>query len=336
MSPENPETETPEPSPEAAAPTRRRTSVLGGALLGAIALTASVVGVSAIASAQDDPEVDEAEAAEVEEMSDEDLDGVEISFFDDGDLDEGDLDGEIMIDEFDDPAWAAFDECITNAIGDDAFGEVDEDTELTDEQWEALEAQFEQAEQACEDLLPEDVKNEIAAWQPYEECIDGQLGEQDFDEDSELTDAAEISEEQWEALEAQWIAADEACFDLLPESAKAEAEAFKAYDQCLTDAGFGDDMGSAIVYVEDGETGQSIQFGESTGTVTITGDANGVSIATDGDVSVIDDEAFEAAFEACDELLPEDLFELDEGMEFDEGDLDEGDLDDEDEGDDDA
>ena len=333
MSPENPETETPEPSPEAAAPTRRRSSVLGGALLGAIALTASVVGVSAIASAQDDPEVDEAEAAEVEEMSDEDLDGVEII-----DLDEGDLDGEIMIDDFDDPAWAAFDECITNAIGDDAFSEVDEDTELTDEQWEALEAQFEQAEQACEDLLPEDVKNEIAAWQPYEECIDGQLGEQDFDEDTELTDAAEISEEQWEALEAQWIAADEACFDLLPESAKAEAEAFKAYDQCLTDAGFGDDMGSAIVYVEDGETGQSIQFGESTGTVTITGDANGVSIATDGDVSVIDDEAFEAAFEACDELLPEDLFELDEGfeMDLDEGDLDEGDIDHEDESEDDA
>jgi hypothetical protein len=305
MSPENPETEIPQPIAAAPAdgPTRRRTSVLGGALLGAIALTTSLVGVSAIASAQDDPEVDEGEAAEVAEMSDEDLDGVEII-----DVDDADLDGEI---ELDDPAWAAFDECITNALGDDTFGEAAEDTELTDEQWEALEAQFEQAEQACEDLLPEDVKNEIAAWKPYEECIDGQLGELDIDEDTELSDA------DFEALEAQWAAADEACFDLLPESAKADAEAFEAYDQCLTDAGFNDDMG-AVVYVEDGETGQSIQFGESTGTVTITGDASGVSIATDGDVSVIDDDAFEA----CDELLPDDLFELDEDL-FDEGDLDE-------------
>ena len=322
MSFDTPDTESLQPSPETPAPkpSARRRGVLSGALLGAVALTASVVGVSAIASAQDDPEVDEPDTVEVEEMSDEDLDGAEII-----ELDDAGLDGEIMFDDVDDPAWAAFDECITNALGP-----IDEDaeTDLTDEQWEALESQFDEAETACEDLLPEDVKAEIAAWQPFEECIDAQIGEIDM---GEFDEAMELSDEELTALDDAWAAADEACFDLMPEDAKADAEAFTAYEQCLTDAGFGDDSGT-VVYVEDGETGQSIQFGESTGTVTITGDSSGVSVATDGDVSVIDD----SAFEACDELLPEDVFEYDEALEmdldegdFDEGDFDEGDFDDE-------
>ena len=49
-------------------------------------------------------------------------------------------------------------------------------------------------------------------------------------------------------------------------------------------------------------------------------------MTTDGDVSVLDD----AAFEACDELLPDDLFDFDEFDEFDEFD----DFEDEDEEDD--
>jgi len=69
--------------------------------------------------------------------------------------------------------------------------------------------------------------------------------------------------------------------------------------------------------LEDGETGQSIQFGEDGGTVTITGDATGVSVTTDGDVSVLDGTAFEAAFEACDELLPEDMSDVYEFDDFD-------------------
>lgn len=273
MDTENP-SPTPSPEPVEASP-RRRSSILGGALLGAVALTASVVGVSAIAGAQDDPDVDQpesVEAVELEEMSEEDLDGAEIIELDEGDLDEM---------EFDD------------------MGDFDE-----------------------------------AAWQPYEECIDTQLGDlestlfgdiEEGDEgeavEAEELDESSISDEDFEAFEQAWMAADEACFDLLPEDAKAEAEAFKAFDQCLTDAGFSEDMG-AVVYVEDGESGQSIQFGENAGTVTITGDSNGVSVATDGDVSVIDDEALEAAFEGCEELLPEDVYELDEfDMDLDEGEL---------------
>lgn len=222
------DTESPNHSPEP--PSRRRAGVLTGALLGAMALTAAVVGVSAIAGAQDSSADDRKATVEVAKTTGSELDDTTAMF------------------EEDDAAWAAFDQCLS-----DALGPIDEDG---------------------------------------------------F-EDTELTD------DEWEALEAQWIAAEDACFDLLPEDAKAEAEAFQAYDDCLADAGLGDDMGAAI-YVEDGETGQSIQFGEDGGTVTITGDATGVSVTTDGDVSVLDDAAFEAAFEACDELLPDDLFDFDD------------------------
>ena len=294
MSPEDAETPEPAIEHDATTPTRRRSSVLGGALLGAVALTASVLGVGAIASAQDEPEVDD--TAEVESLATDD-----------------DADAAIAIDDFDDPAWAAFDECITSALGEIGLDDTSDDgtdIDLTDEEWEALEAQFEAAEQACEDVLPDEVKAEIAAWQPYEECLDTQLGDM---EESLFGDAddAELTDEQWQALDDAWTAADQACFDLLPETAKADAEAFMAYDQCLSDAGLGDEMG-AVVFVDDGETGQSIQFGQSVGTVTITGDSSGVTVATDGDVSIIDDSALEAAFEACDQLLPEDLFEGDD------------------------
>lgn len=273
-------TESPEPTSEPAAPiTSRRRNIFGGALLGAVALTASVVAVGAVAGAQDEPAVDDeaAGAFEADEMED----GAEIV-----ELDEMELDDDMMIEglEFDDEAWAAFDECLTGQLGDldeDGF----EEQELTDEQWEALEQQFEDAEKACEDLLPEDVKAEIAA--------------------------------------------------------------FEAFDQCLVDAGLpGDDDFGTVVFVEDGESGQSIQFGDTPGTVTITGDASGVSVATEGGVSVIDDAAFDDAFAGCEDLLPEGMYDLDEG-EFDEeaefdiedGDLDEDDefdTDDEDEGDEDA
>ena len=227
------DTESPNHSTEP--PSHRRAGVLTGALLGAMALTAAVVGVSAIAGAQDSSADDRTATVEMAKTTGSELDDTTVMF------------------EEDDAAWAAFDQCLS-----DALGPIDEDG---------------------------------------------------F-EDIELTD------DEWEALEAQWIAAEDACFDLLPEDAKAEAEAFQAYDDCLTDAGLGDDMGAAI-YVEDGETGQSIQFGEDGGTVTITGDATGVTVTTDGDVSVLDDAAFEAAFEACDELLPDDIFDFEEFDEFD-------------------
>ncbi len=290
------DTESPNHSPEPTS--RRRAGVLTGALLGAMALTAAVVGVSAIAGAQDSSTDDRKATVEVAKTTGSELDDTTVMF------------------EEDDAAWAAFDQCLSDALGpidEDGFEdtELTDDIELTDDEWEALESQFEAAEEACEEFLPDDVKAEIAAFQPFDDCIDAQLGEKTIEDETELTD------DEWETLESQFEAAEDACFDLLPEDTKAEAEAFQAYDDCLTDAGLGDDMGAAI-YVEDGETGQSIQFGEDGGTVTITGDATGVTVTTDGDVSVLDDAAFEAAFEACDELLPDDLFDFDEFDGFDE------------------
>ncbi len=280
------DTESPNHSPEP--PSRRRAGMLTGALLGAMALTAAVVGISAVAGAQDSSTDDRKATVEMAKTTSTKLDDTTVILEDD-------------------EAWAAFDQCLS-----DALGPIDEDgikdTELTEDEWEALEVQFETAEASCEEFLPDDVKAEIAAFQPFDDCIDAQLGEKIIEDDTELT------EDEWEALEAQWIAAGDACFDLLPKEAKAEA--FKAYDDCLADAGPGDDMGAAI-YLEDGETGQSIQFGEDGGTVTITGDATGVSVTTDGDVSVLDGTAFEAAFEACDELLPEDMSDVYEFDDFD-------------------
>jgi len=274
-------------------PSRRPAGMLTGALLGAMALTAAVVGISAVAGAQDSSTDRRKATVEMAKTTSTELD-----------------DTTVMLE--DDEAWAAFDQCLS-----DALGPIDEqgikDTELTDDEREALEVQFETAEASCEEFLPDDVKSEIAAFQPFDDCIDAQLGDKTVEDEIELTD------DEWEALEVQWVAAGDACFDLLPKEAKAEAEAFKAYDDCLADAGLGDDMG-ATIYVEDGEIGQSIQFGEDGGTVTITGDAAGVSVTTDGDVSVLDDAAFEAAFEACDELLTKDVSDVDEFDDLDEDD----------------
>ena len=313
------ESPTHEPTPVTG---KRRPSALTGALLGVVALTASVVGVSAIAGAQDEPTTDaEPAGAEV----DGDIDEMEH----DGDFDDIDLEDGDMFGDFDDAEWAAFDECIDGALG--GIDEPAEDAELSDADWEALEAQFEAAEAECGDLLPAEVQEEIAAWAPFEECLDNQLGTVDFDEDADLTD------EDWVALDAQFEAAEEACGDLLPEDIQAEMAAFEAFDQCLTDAGFGegDFDGGPVVHIDTGDGGQIIEFGEAAGTVTITGDANGISVDSSG-VTVIDEGEIDAAFEACEQLLPEDILDWDEG-EWDEGDLDEGHLDEgdmDDEGDD--
>lgn len=282
------------PNAEAAPAARsRRPNALTGAVLGVIALTASVLGVSAIAGAQDEPTTADEPAA-----------GLEAGFA----LEDGD---------FDDEEWAAFDDCIDGAV--DGIEEPADDVELSEADWEALEAQFEAAEAECSDLLPEDVKAEIAAWEPFDECLDTELGSVDFDDEADLTD------EQWAALDAQFEAAEEACVDLLPEDVKAEWAAFEAFDECLADAGFGEDDfdHGPVVHIDTGDGGQVIEFGEAAGTVTITGDANGITVDSSG-VTVIDEGEIDAAFEACEQLLPEDAFDMDDDFdEWDDADWDE-------------
>lgn len=217
-----------EPAPEG--PSRRR-SALTGAVLGIVALTASVVGVSAIAGAQDDPATDPAAAADLDIL-----------------LDADDLDDADDIEDLDD--------------GD---------------------------------------------WQPFDECIEGEIGDLDVDVD---VDESALTEEEWEALDDQFEAAEEACRDLLPADALVELEAFEAFDQCLTDAGFDEaafDDGP-VVFIETGDGEQIIEFGEATGTVTITGDASGVTVATEG-VTMIDEGEIDAAFATCEQLLPEDALD---------------------------
>ncbi|MEM9519105.1 MAG: hypothetical protein AAGA37_07300 [Actinomycetota bacterium] len=283
----------PEPEPGLAPPQRTHRSMLGGAVLGVVALTASVVGISAIAGAQDEPEVDTDNTMEL------------------GDDEMGD---EIALESEDDAVWAAFDQCI-----DEAFSalEISEDPDGEALESELSEEQFGAAEKACEDLLPEEIKAELAAWQPFEDCVDGQIESLGLDEeDAKEGEAIDVEDAELAGMEEQWEAIEAACKDLLPEDVKAQADAFTAYEDCLADAGVSEELATAV-YVEDGERGQSIAFGEAGGSVTVTGDSNGVSVETNGDVSVIDDEAFESAFESCEQLLPQDMFD-DEGIEAEE------------------
>lgn len=90
-----------------------------------------------------------------------------------------------------------------------------------------------------------------------------------------------------------------------------EWAAFDAFDTCLMDAGIDDlDPEGPAVFVMTGDGEEAIQFGETPGTVTITGDVNGVTVATDG-VTVIDEQAIDAAYEQCEELLDEDAEDTD-------------------------
>lgn len=230
----------------------------------------------------------------------------------------------------DDADYEAFEACL-----DGIWGDIDHDTELSEENYEALDAQV---ETDCLPLLPEGEQALIASFGPFEDCLDDALGDDASIEDFE--------------------AAEEACADSLPpELAEMEA-AFADFDQCLADNGvdidstmidggifegdlfegdllagdmfdgdmldgeiFGAATNTVIVMTENGE--QIIELGEGAASVTITSDGDTVTVNTDGDVSVIeldfdgdmidfgadmidfgDMEAHDAAFETCEPLLP--------------------------------
>lgn len=344
------------PTPVTHPATSKRSALLG-AVLGMTALAGTIVGVGAIAGAQDDP-TDTIEPAAAEPIeADGGDEGVAIA------LSDGD--------------FAAFDECMAEQLGDlwmtpeileleeldlDAddvmfFAEGDEGemvfdgdvengefAEPTPEEiaaWEAEEAQFVAAEEACNDLLPEEVKAEIAAWQPYEECIDGQIGSI---EDPWLS-IEEPTAADFDAHDAALQAADEACRDLLPADVQQEMAAWDAFDQCLSDAGLFDEDGFAMsaVHIETGDGFQIAEFGDVEGSVTISGTAGNLEVVSSGGVTVLDEAAldaqwealdaeWEAAHQACEDQLPEDLLD---GMFFDDGfEIEEGEAFDSDEGED--
>ena len=185
---------------------------------------------------------------------------------------------------------------------DPVASETDEFGPLDDPIFEAWDA----ADEACAELLPSEIKAEIAAWEPFDVCIDEQLG---IDENTTDEGFDAISDDVWQAAEAT-------CFSTLPPEIQDEILAFDAFDECLVDQGVsdGDDFGSVVQI--DGPDGFSmIEFGPGGGTVTVTGNDDQLSVSTSGDLSVFDDadldarwEAEEAAFEMCEALLPDVAF----------------------------
>jgi len=298
------------PTPVPAAPASKRSAFVG-AILGMTALAGTIVGVSSIAGAQDDPAPESTIEPVAESDSDEGTDS--------------DDEHEGTSAQFDvDIDFEAFEACMTDRLGDlwtepEIF--FDEDLPFDEESVEiaefesfspADEQRFTDAEAACEELLPEDVKAEIEAWRPYEECIDGQIG----DLDDPWAEGDEPSEADWEAHDAAWEAADDACRDLLPAEAQAEMAAWDAFDDCLRDAGVFDEgfEGSSAVHIETGDGFQIAEFGDTSGSVTITGTDGDLTVTATGGVALLDEatldaqwEAFDAAHVACEDALPDDL-----------------------------
>ena len=210
--------DTPIEIPEApAAPRKRRGLLVGGALL-AVA-TLGIAATTAGAQSSSDPAVDAPVAINVAE------EGGLIEPADD--LDDGfELDDSF---ELDDAAWKAFDDCITTELGDLArqFEELEmaDPETLTDEDFDAIfteenEQKFEAAEKACEVHLPQEIQDEIAAWAPFDECIDEQFATIEADLDGTLDDETgedSLTDEQYEAIDQAFQAAEEACASLLPE-----------------------------------------------------------------------------------------------------------------------
>lgn len=112
------------------------------------------------------------------------------------------------------------------------------------------------------------------------------------------------------------------CTSMIPEDLQAEFAAWDDFDKCLDDQlgldeGFGlGRVGSVTVDVpsEDGFDFSIFDFGENDGSITIVKDGDNISVTTDGDVTELDefsfgdlDQDFEAAHDACADLLPEGL-----------------------------
>jgi hypothetical protein len=256
-------------------------SALIGALIGMSALAGTIVGVGAIASA-DDTTGDDAPSTTVP------VDTTPPFTTDEG----------LPFDEFAfDEDFAAFDACMADQFDDAELAEPE---------------QFDDANAACESLLPDDVLADIEAWRPYEECIADQLG----DIDEPWMDLEIPSDSDFEAYETAWQAADEVCRELLPDDVAAEMAAWDAFDQCLSDAGgFDEEFVGTVVQVDTPDGFQMVEFGEVEGSVTITGTADGVMVTSTGGVTVLDDDALDARWDAfdaaqaeCEQLLSEDAF----------------------------
>ena len=236
---------------------------------------------------------------------------------DDGAGDESTAEDEPGVDR---EAFEAYRECLTeNGVEAPAEGERPNRDEITDEQRETFRA----AREACEDQHP--FAEEIAA---ARECL-AENGVE-LPEDGERRARDELTDEQRETFEA----AKEACADVLPERgghrgphgrrAGLDSEEFQAFRECLTENG--------VELPEDGERpnrdeitdeqreafeaakeacADQLPFADEIAAFQECLTENGVELPEDGERPNRDEitdeqrEAFEAAKEACADLLPE-------------------------------
>lgn len=295
---------TPTPHRNETAPAGRQRAGIIGAILGVALLVATLVAFGTTASAttvvaQADAAVP-AQADPAPDETDEEIPEDEDSADEDELADKDELADEESTDEEDtwaDEEWAAAESCwleveASFGLDDDKAWHEDESFEDTID-WDAFEAQA----KACEDLLPQDLKDliaeEDAAWAEYDVCVEALFGDID-----------------------------------------GEAGIDGGIDEMI-DFDFG-----PAVSIADGETFSFAEFGDGDGSITVTKTGDAISISVDGDVEVIDEDALEsmvmefddefgefeveleAAFEACDDKLPEgidaDMFYAEEAEELDE------------------
>ncbi len=246
---------TPDPKP-------RKGLALGSAAVGAAAILGSLLAFSGGAGAQDAPELSEPAAAEVVEDTNALVGDAEIIELGD-DMIELDLELDGAFAEYDE-AFAAYDECIENELGID-FESADEAAweAITDDAWTAADA-------ACEDQLPQEIRDMNAAWENYDNC----LAENGLDFSDEVLAFDEVGDE---ALAAEFGAA-----------------VFVEDGDNFTMAEFGEADGIITITQTDGEI-----------VVATEGDVE----LLDEDVFDIEiDEEWEAAHAACEGELPEDAF----------------------------
>lgn len=167
-----------------------------------------------------------------------------------------------------------------------------------------------------------------AEFEAYIECVD-EAYEGVWPEEG--ADLDEADHEDWAAM-VDWDAIDAVlaeCDELVPAEIEELEAAFEAYDQCLIDNGLdvevwdeeyeGDDDYfeedfAGMVVIEDIDEATFAEFGPEDGSVTITKTDDGIELTTDGDVIVLtEDDLFpemdHPAFDACDGLLPDDMFD---------------------------
>jgi len=201
------------PAPTAPAPRRTRRFLIAGAALGvaALGLAATTAG-----AADDSPTVTAPQTIEGDSGT--------FVFSDEA----GDVDGML----FDDETWKAFDDCMTRELGDlipqiEALEEAHlnedgSDHDIDDAAFDAIfneenEQRFVDAEAACEGLLPQEIQDEIAAFKPFEECIDAAFA--GIDDTLKGVDEGNLTEAQLEELEAAFETTEQECESLLPEGA---------------------------------------------------------------------------------------------------------------------